>query len=126
MKPFCVVNLERVFQDGSEEFIYTYYHGRQPLEVYLEYDILMEAQYIYLYALREERGIWFFSKKSQVCTETGTSPYKEHYGVAGYNRESAVQFLIDKILAKPKSHTVAKIDVATLETVLKERFLHVA
>jgi hypothetical protein len=123
MKPLCVVGLKRFFQDGREEFIFTYYHGRQPLEVYLEYDILMEAQYIYLYALRQERGVWFFSETSQVCTESGTSPHREHYVIAGYSRESAVQFMIDKILTKPKSHIVANVDVLALETLLQERFL---
>ncbi len=112
--------LERFFQDGHEGFVYTYYHGTHPLEVYLEYDIIMDAKYIYRYSLTEDRGVWLFVTTSQVSVGWDTNRSEPQVEIAGYTCDSAVQFMINKILSKPRNHTSAQVDTDALKTVLQK------
>lgn len=120
MKHLKVDGLTRFFSDGHEGFLYTYYIGERPLEVYLEYDIIMNTKHVYRYSLKVHDGVWFFTEESQVRVDLDERVRKPYTEVAGPNRRSAIVFMVEKILTKPRVNESANVDTALLKEALYE------
>jgi hypothetical protein len=102
--------------------------------ILLEYDIIMEAKYFYLYSLKQDKGVYLLTVDDRIVGGYSDSETV----VAGENitdaaiREKAIDFMIQKILEKPKSHMAEqpklkalgmsgdfKIDLPKLEAALR-------
>jgi len=121
MEYLVVKNLEKIYEGNSEDFCYTYYID--PLNggrIYLEYDILCDANYIYQYSLEPKGDVWLFVEKSQVTAGCGVMSRDPRFELAGNDRTTAVDFLITKILEKPEKHPAAGVNTAKLRLLLQQ------
>jgi hypothetical protein len=69
------------------------YHYSQeiPLTIFAEYNIMFEAQYLYQFTLKEDKGIFLLKVLEQ---------YEVDVHVAGNSLESAIEFMLDQIMQK--------------------------
>lgn len=100
--------LKTIFNEGSDGFQYEYYvalDSKGPVkEIFLEYDIMCEAKYMFKYSLAENKGIFLLTTTDQVDAGVGVSHPSTETKVAGQTREEALEYMVRKILEKPGSH----------------------
>jgi len=114
---FKIRELPRIFSSNHGCFGYDYYKDpKSKWGVYLEYNIDCEAQYLYGYQLKEDKGIFILIIMSDhVC-----DPEIE---VAGHSEIEAVEYLIKRILEKPANHESARVNIKELERSLRAALL---
>ena len=115
MRHLSIKGLKEFFSSDNEGFSYVYYVDPETGKIYLEYDIIMEAKYIHCYSLKEDKGVWLLIENEQVRTSFGDNPGNTDVEVAGMDKKTAIEFMIQKILEKPKGHKEAKVDMNELE-----------
>ena len=100
--------LETIFNEGSDGFQYEYYvapDSKGPVkEIFLEYDIMCEAKYMFKYSLTEDKGVFILTTTDQVDAGVGVSCPSAETKVAGQTREEALDYMVRKILEKPEGH----------------------
>jgi hypothetical protein len=113
--------LEIFFSSYGGGFSYAYSFDSVSGNIYLEYDIEMEAKYTYCYTLVEDElsGVWLLETIDQVRTAVGISPAGSMVRVVGDDKESAIEAMIEWIIKRPKEHEEAKVDVVELEEKLR-------
>ena len=119
MAYLSIEGLEEFFSSDSKWFSYVYYVDPKTGKIYLEYDIIMEAKYIHCYSLKEDKGVWLLIEDERNRTCEGNSPGHTDAKVAGMDKETSIEFMIQKILEEPKGHEEAKVDMNELEEKLR-------
>ena len=110
-------------KDEDDEYFFSYLQGEHPLEIFLEYEVVGEAIYLYRYAITESRGVWLFLETKTVCVGLDVSESEPVFEAAGHGRDEAVHFMIDVILARTKELAGAPVEVTALEAALKSRLI---
>lgn len=124
MTVLSVDKKEKFFSGGSEYFAYIYYIDPDTGMVYLEH-IIMDTEYIFRYSLQEDKGAWILVTDEQVSVG-GNSPFADsNFEVVGFDKEKAIEFMIQKILDKPRKHIEAEVDMKKLEEELRVALIKV-
>lgn len=113
-------SMPKIYQKGSMYFSYAYhYDPKRPREIFLEYNIMCEAQYLYCYELKEDKGVFLL-----IGHQYGTGSEDCKCQVAGHTEREALEFMIKKIIEMPAGNAEEnRVNIAVLETSLREALL---
>lgn len=108
---FNIRGKNKIFSHHKGDFGYEYYFDpKEPLSIYVEYNIVFDAQYLYRYWIREDRnmkGVYLFLKLSS-CND---GPIDQDADIAGFDLKDAIKFLITQITRPIETHDIgANID----------------
>jgi hypothetical protein len=117
-------SLPKIFGQSSIDFGFEYYFDPENEKIYLEYNIYGDVQYVFCYEIVTDEDVFMFVISQSISVGFESSPPSKEFGIAGKgeNEREAIQFLIEKILEKPKKNIGIKIELEalkkSLETVL--------
>lgn len=111
-----------IYRKGSMYYSYDYHHDpKQPRKIFLEFNIMCEAQYLNCYELKEDKGVFLLIVHESVGTGVGDRKFDPECEVAGHTEQEAIEYMIKKIVEKPARNAKDNgVDIVALEASLRE------
>jgi hypothetical protein len=104
-----------------------HYDPKRPRKIFLEFNIMCEAQYLNCYELKEDKGVFLLIVQESVGTSVCGRKFDPECEVAGSTEQSAIEYMIKKIVEKPARNAKDNgVDVVALEASLREALLQKA